>query len=126
MAKKDESPRIVRVDCTVDGHKNDWLEFDTSGWTLREFREIPVTNLDRTIGRWVETDSTDWHLTGMDGKTVPHPGRGADGQDWLDAYERMPLELGRWLSLTPYLAVQEAASPGKKRVDRSEADGDGE
>ena len=33
---------LIRVACALPGHETDWIEFDTSGWTLADFRTPPT------------------------------------------------------------------------------------
>ena len=115
--------RIARARCRVEDREDHWVDFDVSNWTVREFRTIPEASLDETIERWLEVDSVDWHIKDDDGEPIPHPGRGALANKWLKAYARMPIELARWLSVTPYTALQEACRPSKKRAEGSEDGG---
>lgn len=119
----EDEKRIIRTPCTVAGHRDNWVEFDCTKWSGYEFRMIPEASLDSTIGRWVETDSTDWHITDEDDQKIPHPGRGAELDDWLEVYRRVPIYLCRWLSMTPYIALREVGATSKKRTDGGADDG---
>jgi hypothetical protein len=122
MAKKD-ARRIVRIDCDLEGHEDDWVEFDVTGWNYRDFREIPETDVTETH-KWTERDTTAWSIAGKDGKPVKHPGRGAPKTAWLEAYERMPWELCRWLPSAVYFAFRQAIRPPKKSPGGGPAGGD--
>lgn len=114
--------RRIKAECAIEGHEDAWVEFDVSAWSVREYREIPDSDLAMTLERWVETDSVAWNIKGINGKQVKHPGRGAEPEQWLDAYGNIPLELSKWLSITPYVALQGATRPSRKRDGSGEID----
>jgi hypothetical protein len=119
---------VIRVMCSVEGHDDDWVEFDTSAWGLADFREIYYASLADTLRRWVERDSVAWHITGPGGESIPHPGRGVDYPRWLAAYRQMGeegLKLGRWLAASALLAIYERMENPKKSSAGSATDGDG-
>ncbi|HID23048.1 MAG TPA: hypothetical protein EYP14_11695 [Planctomycetaceae bacterium] len=119
--------RPVRIPCAVPGHEQDWIEFDASGWTLADVRAAHDVGLTESLARWVETDSTAWHLTGDNGP-VPHPGRGAPKEAWMAAYEALGqagLALYSWLAVSPVLALNELLTPPKKSATGSAGGGQG-
>jgi len=120
---------LLRVACGLPGHETDWIEFDTSGWTLADFRQVYYANLVDALRVWVERDSTAWHLTGNNG-TVQHPGRGALAAKWLAAYralgdEWLTLDLVRWLGTTPLFALNQRLEVPKKSPAGSARPGEG-
>ena len=118
--------RLVRVACEVEGHVGEWVEFETAHWGLGTFRRIMESSLHDGLTEWVEADSTDWRLAG-DEAPVPHPGKGADLERWLEAYDAFgPVSseaLFRWLGSAPYMAVLELTQPPKKSDAGGEAPG---
>jgi len=119
---------IVRVICNLEGHDDDWIEFDTSSWGLAEFRGMFYAPLPTMLRQWVERDSVAWHLTGEKSVSVPHPGRAAGEQRWLAAYRQLGaegLKLARWLAFSAITAVYERMEPPKKSSVGSAEDGTG-
>lgn len=111
---KENSRHIVTVPCRKEGYENNSIDIDVTDWSVYEFRAIPESDLMETIPNWVETDSVDWSIEGKDGKPIPHPGRGAEREAWLEAYKRMPLDISLWLASTPQAALWLASTPSKK------------
>jgi hypothetical protein len=114
MPKKEH---IIRVACTVEGHEDDWIEFDTSAWTLADWRAMVSVYYTDTITRWVEKDSVAWRLCNDQGEEVPHPGRGAEDKAWKDAYGKLGeagFLLYDWLGLAPLVALHQRMTASKK------------
>lgn len=120
MSKK----KIVRVDCDVDNHLDDWVEYDTTEWTVRHFRDL-TGGLDLVDGlpKYLEVFACDWSITGTDGKPVKFPGQGADADTWLRAYSKVGLELARWLAGSAVRAMNKRMNPPPKSFGDDEADG---
>jgi hypothetical protein len=117
----------VRIACNLPGHEQDWIEFDTAGWTLADLRRSAYVTLPESLRRWVERDSVAWHLTGDNG-VVPHPGRAAPEDRWLAAYEALGREgiaLYPWLAVSPMLAMGEVSTPSKKSKAGGQGGGQG-
>lgn len=120
--------QIIRVVCSLEGHEDDWIEFDTSAWGLAEYREMFYSPLPTMLRQWVERDSVAWHLTGQGGANVPHPGRRAVEARWLAAYRQLGeegLKLARWLAFSALSAVYERMEPPKKSPAGGATDGTG-
>ena len=114
MAGKDH---IVRIACDVAGHDEDWIEYDTSAWTLAEYRSMFYAAYPDALRFWVEKDSVAWHLIGDGGAVVAHPGRGGGREAFLRAYRQLGdegLRVGEWLAQSPWLAMQERLTASKK------------
>lgn len=119
---------IIRIQCGLEGHEQDWIEFNTSDWTLADYREIFYAPLPEALRRWVEVDSSDWHLTGLSDAIIPHPGRGAPRSQWMAAYRALGdegLKLGRWMALSALEAVHERIDNPKKSEAGGTETGDG-
>lgn len=114
MAEQDRAR--VRIACAVDGHADDWIEFDTSLWTLADY-ELLMGRFDLSDGlRYVKRDSVAWHVCGSNG-VVAHPGRGADSVKWLLAWKAIGpegLRLSYWLATSPGKALLEAVRISRK------------
>jgi len=127
------SEKIIRVPCGADGLKNHWIEYDVSKWTTaRYYREITNGNRGASLPDWLEPYSTDWHIIGIDGEPVPHPGAMPDLETmpdseeqqarviwqtaWAEAWDKVPLDIVDWLSITAYLAMSEVMAASRKRV----------
>ena len=111
--------KIVRVPCYVEGHENDWIEYDASSWGLHTFRRVHRSDIADGLREWVEVDSVDWHLTGENG-AVQHPGWGAEVAVWESVYEQLGSEglvLVRWLGSSPLFALDELMTVDKKSDD---------
>jgi len=122
-----DEQRLIRIPCTLPGHEKDWIEFDTSGWSLADVRASHDAGFTESLVRWVEKDSTAWHLTGDNGP-VRHPGRGAPKEAWMACYEALGqagLDLYTWLAVSPVLALNELLSPPKKSAAGGEGGGEG-
>ena len=125
----------VRVKCAVDEFKDHWIAYDVSKWkTARYFRLIGNSNKNETLPDWLEPYSVDWHIAGVDGEPVEHPGampdfdsmpdseaqqgRAAWQATWLDTWDKVPLEVVDWLTITAYLAMSEVMAATRKRVPK--------
>ena len=123
-----EQQIIIRVVCGKEGHEGDWVEFDTSAWTLADYREMYYASLPECLQRWVEKDSTSWLLTGPNSAAVAHPGRGAARSLWLAAYRQLGdegLALAQWLALSSLIAINQRMENAKKSSDGSAPAGAG-
>jgi hypothetical protein len=122
MSKREK--KIVRVECDVDGHLNDWVDYDTTEWTVGHFRQVSG-GLELALGlpRYVETFVCDWNVTGTDGKAVKFPGQGASAAAWLSAYEKIGIELARWLASSAVHALNKRMNPPPKSFGGNQADG---
>lgn len=122
--------RIIKVDLInpesraefdVEKHKDDWIEFDTTNWSMWHYRVIPNTNLHDCLEMFVEVYASDWSITGSNGKKVKFPGQAAPAEDWLEVYSQMPAGLSQFISTAPVRAVYQASRPPKK----SDGEGNG-
>lgn len=108
--------RIVRIPCTVEGHEEDWIEFDTGGWGLADF-DLLMGQYPLKAGLgYVKRDSVAWHVTGTNGP-VNHPGRGASAVAWRSAFKQIGpegLRLASWMGEVPALALLEAVRISRK------------
>lgn len=132
MSAEKHSDLIFRVPCNVEGHEDDWIEIDTSAWTLAEYRQLYYLAYPASLRLYVEVYSTDWHLTGDRG-LVPHPRRQAEGAtpprepthaDWMAAYKQLGdegMRLVDWLAISPLQALEQRLDVSKK----SSAGGEG-
>lgn len=119
---------LIRIACTEDGHEDDWIEFDTSGWNLVDYRRLYYAGFAQGLQDWVEKDSTAWSLTGTGNTVVPHPGRGAERQKWMVAYEQLGEEglvLAKWLGMSPWIAIEKRMTAPKKSNAGGTEDGEG-
>jgi len=128
----------VQVKCVVEEPRDmtdHWVEYDVRKWTTaRYFRDIAGGNKTETLPVWLEPYSVDWHIVGVDGEPVPHPGAMPDfdsmsdseqqqarvvWQDaWSDAWDQVPLDVVNWLTITAYLAMSEVMAASNKRVPK--------
>lgn len=118
---------IIRVVCDKEGHEDDWVEFDTSDWTLADYREMYYASLPACLQSWVEKDSIAWHLTGTGNSSVPHPGRAAEKSRWLTAYRQLGNEgllLAHWLAWSSLIAINQRMENAKKSSVGSEEAGE--
>lgn len=113
--------KIVRVDCTVDERENEWIEFDTSEWTVKHFREISAGDMVEGLPRYVEVYACDWKITGLSGRPVDFPGKSAAVADWLDAYDQLDIDLAQWMSISPILALNKRMNPSPKSSGENSA-----
>ena len=123
-----DSKYIIRVACSIEDHEDDWIEFDTSGWGLGDYRQQYYASLADGLRVWVERDSTAWNLTGTGNTIVPHPGRGAERGAWLAAYRQLGeegLALAEWLGVAPWIAMQQRITAQKKSSAGGAEDGAG-
>jgi hypothetical protein len=128
MAEEQARSR-VKVACTVAGHTDDWITFDCSQWGLVEF-ELLMGRYDLVDGlRYVKRDSVNWHIKGDKG-VVPHPGRGANAQQWRAVYQAIGpqtgIELANWLANAPAMAMLEVVRLQPKSAAGDAGSGDGE
>jgi hypothetical protein len=119
---------IIRVACSIEGHEDDWVEFDTSKWGLADYRQQYYAGIADGLRMWVERDSVAWHLTGTGNTVVLHPERGAKRSAWLVAYRQLGgegLELAEWLGVAPWIAMNQRITAQKKSTTGSAEDGAG-
>jgi len=117
MPKDKQDSRQITITCTLPGHEDDWIKFETVNWTLADMREMYSASYEEAIIQWIEKDTLAWHLTGDDNKVVEHPGRGATPAQWLAVYRHMGQEgfvLRQWLGFAPYRAALELTRPDTK------------
>lgn len=112
MSKK-QVQRVVRVECTLDGHEEDYIEYDVTDWSMREFRRIPFMSTLQSAPEYIEPYSIDWHITGKDGEPVPHPGRDADIDVWMEVWGKIDITMADWIGLSVARAVGLASTPPK-------------
>ena len=117
--------RIVRIPCTVVGHEDDWIEFDTAEWGLADFDTL-MGQYPLKLGLgYVKRDSTAWRVTGTNGP-VNHPGRGVSNPAWMSAFKQVGpegLRLASWLGESPGLALLEAVRLSRKSADSGDGRG---
>lgn len=125
MAKSD---RIIKLSCGVPGHEDDWIEIDTSAWTLKDFRGM-IGGLDFSdADLYLKECVVDWHLTGDNG-LVKFPGVTATDVAWDNALDRLGpggLGLMSWLYATPSEALMEATRLSSKSSGDNDVASDGE
>ena len=126
MAKK----YTIKVVCNiVEGHEDDWIEFDTSEWGLDTFVEMGEGDIFSGLTKWIRQDSIDWHLTSDKGDVIPHPGRGAQRSAWQASYKALGPEEGLkmedWLGSAAWIAMGERRALAKKSEAGSAGTGEG-
>ena len=126
---------IVRVPCGEDGLEDHWIDFDASKWkTAFYYRQIGNSTRNESIPDWIEPFSVDWHMAGVNGESIKHPGPMPDfdampednqaaarlgwANAWLAIWEQIPLEIVDWLTSTQWLALSEVMAANRKRVSK--------
>ena len=132
--KQSREKYVFRIPCTLSGHEEDWIEYDTSEWTLVHYRQIYELSYPNSLKFYVERYTTNWHLTGDGGEIVEHPaqiaetgGRQPTDEDWQVAYRRLGdegIRLLDWLALSPVLAVGKRLEASKKSDAGREGSGE--
>ena len=115
---------IVRISCPVKGHEDDWIDIDTSHWTMADFDDVSGGVAYSTVMRRLRADAIDWHLIGDNG-LVKFPGVGCDDDTWRNAMSRLGLELVPWLAQVVADALLEAITIRSKSAGDNAGSGDG-
>ena len=105
---------VFRIACTVEGHENEWIEFETKEWTLEHF-DMLAGGVTWSVGMAVVKDfSCGWNLTGDEGVIVPHPGMFETEEKWKSVFKALGtegLKLSHWLVTSSGKALLAKCTP---------------